>query len=43
MKRRTAGRSASLMYWSGVQRLLAIAVPVALLWGAVAWAVGGAA
>jgi hypothetical protein len=43
MKPAAAWRRASLMYWSGVQRLAALALPLALLWGAVAWATGGAA
>ncbi|MCU0775730.1 MAG: hypothetical protein MUC74_14900 [Ideonella sp.] len=46
MKHPTARRrasQASLMYWSGAQRLAALAVPLGLLWGAVAWATGGSA
>lgn len=46
MKRPTSRRGAtlaSLIYWSGAQRLAALAIPLGLLWGAVAWAVGGAA
>jgi hypothetical protein len=46
MKRPAARRDArlaSLMYWSGAQRLAALAIPLGLLWGAVAWAIGGAA
>jgi hypothetical protein len=43
MNRADAVRRPSLLHWSVAQRLAALAVPIGVLWAAVAWALGGGA